>query len=414
MHSFTLLFLIALGAGLIVELWLLMRHQRHILEHRARVPDAFSSQVTLEQHQKAADYSVTKIGVGRLNLVYSTLLLLGWTLGGGIDWLDQWWAGFGLGALTQGLALIFSLFLIMGLLELPFSLYSTFVIEERFGFNHTTIAQFIKDMLLQTLIGVVIGLPLLALILWLMQEAGHYWWLAAWVAWTLFTLFITWIFPTVIAPLFNKFTPLEDDSLRKRVQALLERCGFASKGIFVMDGSKRSGHGNAYFTGFGKNKRIVFYDTLIEGLDEKEVEAVLAHELGHFKKNHIKKGMALSFALSLAGLALLGWLAQQPWFYQALGVSHSTSNALALILFMLVIPTFTQFLTPVGAWFSRKNEFEADDFAVVQTGAGPLITALVKLYRENANTLTPDPLYSSFHDSHPPAPVRVRHLSSKL
>ena len=413
MHSFTLLFLIALGSGLIVELWLLARHRRHIKEHRGRVPDAFSSQVNLEQHQKAADYSTTKIGVGRINLVYTTLLLLIWTLGGGIDALDQWWSGFELGPITQGLALIFSLFFIMGLLEMPFSIYSTFVIEEKFGFNRTTVKQFIKDLVLQTLVGLALGVPLLALILWLMQEAGSYWWLAAWFAWMAFTLFITWIFPTVIAPIFNKFSPLDDDSLRTRIQALLERCGFTSKGIFVMDGSKRSGHGNAYFTGFGKNKRIVFYDTLIEGLSEQEVEAVLAHELGHFKKNHIKKGMAISFVLTLAGLALLGWLAQQPWFYQAMGVNHQ-SNALALILFMMVIPVFTQFLTPIGAWFSRKNEFEADDFAVEQTGSEPLITALVKLYRENASTLTPDPLYSAFHDSHPPAPVRVRHLSSKM
>ncbi|MCG8426140.1 MAG: M48 family metallopeptidase [Chromatiales bacterium] len=413
MHSFTLIFLIALSAGFAVQLWLLTRHQKHIRAHRAAVPEAFSSQVTLEQHQKAADYSDAKINISRINLVYGTLLLLGWTLGGGIDLLAQWWSVTGLGELNRGIGLIFSLFLIMGLLELPLSIYSTFVIEERFGFNRSTPKRFITDLLLQTLLGIALGGPLLLVILWLMGEAGSYWWLAAWLVWMAFTLFITWIFPTVIAPIFNKFTPLEENALKQRIHALLERTGFTSKGIFVMDGSKRSGHGNAYFTGFGKNKRIVFYDTLLESLSEQEVEAVLAHELGHFKRNHIKKGMVLSFVITLLGLALLGWLTEQSWFYQALGVTQS-SNALALTLFMLVVPVFTQFLNPISAWFSRKNEFEADDFAVEQTGSEPLITALVKLYRENASTLTPDPLYSAFHDSHPPAPVRVAHLSSKI
>ena len=413
MHSFTLIFLMVLAAGLAIELWLLARHQRHIRDHRGEVPEAFASQLTLEQHQKAADYSDAKIRVGRVSLVYGSLLLLVWTLGGGINTLDQWWSATGLGPIGAGLALIFSLFFISGTLDLPFTIYRTFVIEERFGFNRSTARRFIVDLLLQTLLGIALGAPLLVVILWLMQEAGSYWWLAAWVVWIVFMLFITWIFPTVIAPIFNKFTPLDDENLKNRIQALLERCGFASKGIYVMDASKRSVHGNAYFTGFGKNKRIVFYDTLIDSLTEQEVEAVLAHELGHFKKHHVKKGMALSFVMTLVGLALLGWLSTQPWFYHALGVERS-SNALALTLFMLVIPVFTQFLTPISAWFSRKNEFEADDFAVDQTGSEPLITALVKLYRENASTLTPDPLFSAFHDSHPPAPVRVQHLSSKI
>ncbi|MDF1529296.1 MAG: M48 family metallopeptidase, partial [Sedimenticola sp.] len=273
--------------------------------------------------------------------------------------------------------------------------------------------QYIKDMLLQLILGLLIGTPLLWVILWLMEQAGQNWWLAAWAVWMGFMLLMMWIFPTLIAPLFNKFTPLQEGPLKDRIQDLLQRCGFTSKGIFIMDGSKRSGHGNAYFTGFGKNKRIVFYDTLAESLDADEMEAVLAHELGHFKRRHILKHLLLSTVMTLIGFALLGWLAGQAWFYQALGVSGQ-DNALALLLFMLVLPVFTQFLQPVMAIMSRRHEFEADDFAVQQAGAEPMITALVKLYRENANTLTPDSLYSAFHDSHPPAPVRVAHLASKI
>ncbi|OQX32945.1 MAG: peptidase M48 [Candidatus Sedimenticola endophacoides] len=409
----TILFLAALGLGLILELWLLQRHRAHILMHRERVPDAFANRVSPEEHRKAADYSGAKIALHRIDLLISALVLLAWTLGGGIERLNAPWAATPWGELAAGIGLIISFSLINGLIGLPSQIYQTFVIEERFGFNRTTPARFFKDLLLQTLLGLLLGIPLLGAILWLMGAAGTYWWLAAWGVWIAFMLFISWIFPTVLAPLFNKFTPLEQGPLRERVEGLLERCGFASKGIFVMDGSRRSGHGNAYFTGFGRNKRIVFYDTLIESLDGDEVEAVLAHELGHFKKRHVLKGLLSAAAITLAGLWVLGWLSTEAWFYQSLGVSEA-SNAAALLLFMLAAPVFTQFFQPLGAWYSRHHEFEADEFAVRVADAEPLISALVKMYRENASTLTPDPLYSAFHDSHPPAPVRIAHLSSTI
>ncbi|MES9856029.1 MAG: M48 family metallopeptidase [Sedimenticola sp.] len=413
MHNFTLVFLITLAAGLVTQLWLLQRHRKNIRTHRGNVPSAFTDQITLEQHQKAADYTLAKSSLGRIELIYGTLLLLAWTLGGGIELLNQLWQHTSLDSILTGIGLILSLSLISGLLDLPFSLYGTFVLEERFGFNKTTVKRYFLDMLLQIMISLVIGLPLLWAILWLMGKAGDYWWLAAWALLISFMLLMTWIFPTLIAPLFNKFTPLEEGELKERIVDLLKRCGFSGKGIFIMDGSKRSGHGNAYFTGFGRNKRVVFYDTLAESLEVDEMEAVLAHELGHFKRRHIIKHLFLTAAMTLAGLALLGWMTDQPWFYSALGV-NGTSDALALLLFMLVIPVFTQFLQPLMALMSRKHEFEADDFAVEQAGAEPMIRALVKLYRENASTLTPDPLYSAFHDSHPPASVRVANLSAKI
>ncbi len=411
MNAFSLIFLIALTGGVLLQLWLLQRQRRHVLTHRTKVPDEFTDQVTLEQHQKAADYTLAKVALARLELVYGGLLLLLFTLGGGIDLLDRLWRNAGLDPLLVGVGLILSVFFLFGLLELPFSLWRTFVLESRFGFNRITPGRYLLDLLLQTLLGLVIGVPLLWVVLWLMQEAGQLWWLYAWLVWIGFMLLMTWIYPVLIAPLFNKFTPLADGPLKQRIHRLLNRCGFASKGIFIMDGSKRSGHGNAYFTGFGKQKRIVFYDTLMEGLDEDEMEAVLAHELGHFKHHHIIKQLLLTMLLSLLGMALLGWLANQPWFYQGLGVSRA-SNALALLLFLLVSPVFSQFLQPLMARFSRRYEYQADAFARTTTGAEPLIRALVKLYRENASTLTPDPLYSAFHDSHPPAPLRVAHLKS--
>ncbi|MEJ1383238.1 MAG: M48 family metallopeptidase [Candidatus Sedimenticola sp. (ex Thyasira tokunagai)] len=413
MHIFTLIFLITLAAGLGTQLWLLQRHRHNIHTHRGSVPQAFTDQITLNQHQKAADYTLAKSALGRIELVYGTLLLLVWTLGGGIDLLNQLWQQTSLDSILSGIGLILSLSLISGLLDLPFSLYGTFVLEERFGFNKTTAKRYLIDMLLQMMLSLIIGLPLLWGILWLMGMAGDYWWLAAWALLMGFMLLMTWIFPTLIAPLFNKFTPLEEGELKQRIVGLLERCGFSGNGIFIMDGSKRSGHGNAYFTGFGRNKRVVFYDTLAESLEGDEMEAVLAHELGHFKRRHVIKHLLLTAAMTLVGLALLGWMAEQQWFYRALGV-NATSDALALLLFMLVIPVFTQFLQPLMAFMSRKHEFEADDFAVEQTGAEPMIRALVKLYRENASTLTPDPLYSAFHDSHPPASVRVANLSAKI
>ncbi len=394
-----------------LQLWLLQRHRKHVRSNRDQVPEAFSQSITLADHQKAADYTLAKSGLNRIDLLYSSLLLLIFTLGGGIDRIDRLWQQSGYDPLVSGVGLVLSIFILLGLLELPFSIWRTFVLEARFGFNRTTLKRYLLDLLLSSLLGLLLGIPLLWVILWLMQEAGESWWLAAWSVWIGFTLLVTWLYPSVIAPLFNRFTPLEEGDLKQRIQQLLARCGFTSKGIFIMDGSKRSGHGNAYFTGFGKQKRIVFYDTLMESLDQDEMEAVLAHELGHFKHRHVIKQLALSILFSLLGLALLGWLAKQGWFYQGLGVSHS-SNALALLLFLIIAPVFTQFLQPLVSLFSRRYEFEADSYARQQTGAEPLIRALVKLYRENASTLTPDPLYSAFHDSHPPAPVRVAHLSS--
>lgn len=355
---------------------------------------------------------LAKLSIGRIGLLLSTALLLIWTFGGGIDYLHRLWQPAGLDPIWAGIGLIFSVSLISGLIELPLGIWNTFVLEERFGFNRTTPMRFIKDLLLQLLLALVLGVPLLWAILWLMNM-GDFWWLAGWAVWMGFMLMMIWIYPTLIAPIFNRFTPLEDGELKARIEQLLRRCGFASKGIFIMDGSKRSGHGNAYFTGFGSNKRIVFYDTLAERLEVDEMEAVLAHELGHFKRRHVLKHLLFSTVMALLGFALLGWLAAAPWFYQSLGV-NAQGNALALLLFMLVLPVFTQFLQPLIAILSRRHEFEADDFAVEQTAAEPLIGALTKLYRENANTLTPDPIYSAFHDSHPPAPVRVAHLSSKI
>ena len=412
MYLFTLFFLTALALGLGVQLWLLQRHRKAVETHREQVPDAFRERITLAEHQKAAAYTLSKTGLNRIELPLQTIPLLLLTLGGGIGMLHAFWIDLLASPLAAGIALILSAFLILGLFDLPFSVWRTFVLEKEFGFNRTTAARFIKDLVLQSMLLVALGTPLLWAILWLMQEAGELWWLAAWLVWIGFTLAITWLYPSLIAPLFNRFTPLQEGELKQRVQQLLERCGFTSSGIFVMDGSRRSGHGNAYFTGFGRQKRIVFYDTLLAHLEHVETEAVLAHELGHFKRRHIVKQLALSALLGLAGLAVLGWLSGELWFYRGLGV-NSESNALALLLFLLVTPVFTQFLHPLLALLSRRYEFEADDFARLQTGAEPLISALVKLYRENASTLTPDPLYSAFHDSHPPAPVRVAQLNSK-
>ena len=308
--------------------------------------------------------------------------------------------------------MLISAFMIMALLELPFSLYQTFVIEERFGFNKTTLTTFIGDMAKQTLLMLILGVPLAWAALWLMQESGQLWWLYLWLLWAGFSLLMLWAYPAVIAPLFNKFTLLDDENLQQRIQSLLDRCGFKSQGIYVMDGSRRSGHGNAYFTGMGQNKRIVFFDTLLKTLEADEIEAVLAHELGHFKRKHVQKRIMTMMLMSLAGLALLGWLIEQSWFYQGLGVQQP-SNHLALLLFLMVSPVFTIFLQPLFSWFSRRHEFEADDYAATQASATDLIRALVKMYKENASTLTPDPLYSAFYDSHPPAPVRVAHLSTK-
>jgi STE24 endopeptidase len=413
MHSFTLLFLAMLAVSLAVQLWLEQRQLRHVRAHREAVPEAFASQITLQAHQKAADYTVAKVGLSRLELLYSSLILLGLTLGGGLERLDQLWRGVDLGGVWGGVAFLLSLTLLTSLLDLPFTLYRTFRIEQHFGFNKTTPALFAVDQLKQLLLMLLIAAPMAALVLWLMDSSGANWWLYVWGVWSGFTLLMMWAYPAVIAPLFNTFTPLTDEALRARIEGLLKRCGFTSNGVFVMDGSRRSSHGNAYFSGLGRNKRIVFFDTLLNTLSGEEIEAVLAHELGHFRRNHIKKRIVLMMGMSLAGLALLGWLMQQPWFYSALGISIPSVHS-ALALFLLVLPVFTFFLQPLMAMSMRRHEFEADAFAADHAQAKDLITALVKLYEENASTLTPDHLYSAFHDSHPPAPVRIAHLSSTM
>ena len=412
MNYFTELFLVVLTLSFGIEYWLSRRQAAHVTAHGDRVPDAFRDVMTPEAHKKAADYTLDKGRVGDLSRIIGLAALLLFTLGGGISAVQNFWFQLELSPLLTGVAVIFSVLLLIQIIELPVSLYQTFVIEERYGFNRNTPAQFAKDLGLQTLLSLAIGMPLLALILWIMDQAGYYWWLLAWAILMSFSILMSWIFPTFIAPLFNKFTPLPDEALRKRIEALLERCGFQSKGIFVMDGSRRSGHGNAYFTGIGSSKRIVFFDTLVESLEHDELEAVLAHELGHFKCKHVIKMLATSASLTLAGFALLGWLSQQTWFYNGLGV-ETHSNATALLLFMLVSPVFTTFLQPVIAHFQRRFEFQADDFAATHTRSTDLISALVKLYRENASTLTPDPLYAAFHYSHPPAAIRIAHLNRK-
>jgi len=412
MHNFAVLFLAFFAISIIVKFWLSQRHLSHIQKHRTQVPAAFSEKISLEDHQKAADYTTTKVKFGRLPLVYDAIILLAWTFGGGLELLDQFARGYELSPITTGILVILSMMVISSLLDLPFSLYSTFVIEEKFGFNRTTLKTFMMDMAKGALLSVALGVPLIWVVLWLMEQAGDLWWLYTWVVLTCFSLFIAWAYPTWIAPIFNKFSPLEEGETLNRITGLLNRCGFNSDGIFVIDGSKRSSHGNAYFSGFGKNKRIVFYDTLLESLSDDELEAVLAHELGHFKRKHIVKGMAISFATTLVGLGILAWLMKAEWFYNALGVS-TPSTYMALLLFTIVMPVFTFLLSPIMSLFSRKNEFEADEYAAQQSEAKFLIQALVNLYKENANTLTPDPLYSAFYDSHPPAPVRIAHLAEQ-
>ncbi len=411
MHNFAILFLTFFALSIVVKLWLAQRHLSHIQKNRAQVPAAFSEKISLEDHQKAADYTTTKVKFGRWPLLYDAAILLAWTFGGGLELLDQFARGYELSPIYTGILVILSMMVISSALDLPFSLYSTFVIEEKFGFNRTTLKTFVIDMIKGALLSIALGVPLIWVVLWLMEQTGDLWWLYTWLVLTGFSLFIAWAYPTYIAPIFNKFSPLEEGETLNRITNLLNRCGFNSDGIFVIDGSKRSSHGNAYFSGFGKNKRIVFYDTLLESLSDDELEAVLAHELGHFKRKHIVKGMAISFATTLIGLAILAWLMKADWFYHSLGVS-TPSTYMALLLFTLVTPVFTFLLSPVMSMFSRKNEFEADAYAAEQSEAKFLITALVNLYKENANTLTPDPLYSAFYDSHPPAPVRIAHLEN--
>ena len=414
---FTLVFAAALALGLLAKFYLASRQIRHVAQHRDRVPAAFADTVPLQAHQKAADYTVAKTQFGLLEMAVGSAVLLGWTLLGGIDALNQMIGKLGLdayGNLWPQLALLAAFGVVSGLLDLPFTLYSTFKIEERFGFNKMTFRLWLSDLVKASLVGLVVGLPIVALILWLMGSAGSLWWLWAWSAWMGFNLLVLVLYPTVIAPLFNKFKPLEDEALKARVTALMQRCGFAAKGLFVMDGSKRSAHANAYFTGFGAAKRVVFYDTLLKQLSPGEVDAVLAHELGHFKHKHIIKRIVSMFAMSLAGFALLGWLSTQVWFFTGLGVRPSlagANDALALLLFLLVAPLFSFFVSPVFAQFSRKHEFEADAYAVSQTDGKDLQSALLKLYKDNASTLTPDPVFVKFYYSHPPASERLGRMN---
>jgi len=407
-QNFTLLFLSAFALTLLTRLWLTQRHIRFVRAHRAAVPAEFAERIALAAHQKAADYTVDRSRTGRITSLVDAALLLALTLGGGLAWLDVFWSS-RLDGLAYGLAMILSLMLISGLIDLPFSLYRQFIIEARYGFNRMTLGLFFADLAKQTLLGLVIGTPVILAVLWLMTAMGQYWWFWVWLFWSVFNLLILFIYPTWIAPLFNKFSPLEDGEMKTRIEALLKRCGFRSSGLFVMDGSKRSSHGNAYFTGFGDNKRIVFFDTLLSRLAPSEVEAVLAHELGHFRCKHIVKRIGLMFAGSLAFLWLLGQLIDAPWFYAGLGVPEG-NTALALILFFLVAPVFTFPFSPLMSHLSRQNEFEADAYAAEHTAAADLSRALVKLYEDNAATLTPDPLHSLFYDSHPPAAQRIARL----
>ncbi|VFR27533.1 macromolecule metabolism; macromolecule degradation; degradation of proteins, peptides, glycopeptides [plant metagenome] len=413
---FSLFFVAMLALDVMLKFWLATRQTRHVSSHRAQVPDEFASRIGLHSHQRAADYTVARVRLGMIERLFDAAVLVGLTLLGGLQALDQLAAHWVSADLPRQLLLITLVALLLGALGLPFTLYRQFRLEARFGFNRMTPGLFLSDLLKGTLVSALLGLPLAAVVLWLMASAGNLWWLWAWAVWAAFNLLILLIFPTVIAPLFNKFTPLADPELADRINRLAQRCGFSINGLFVMDGSRRSAHGNAYFTGFGKSRRIVFFDTLLSKLNGDEIEAVLAHELGHFKHRHIVKRIVISLGGALAVFALLGWLGQQVWFYTGLGVLPqlaARNDAMALILFFLVLPVFTFPFTPLGSWFSRKDEFQADRYAAEQSRADYLVSALVKLYDDNAATLTPDPVHSAFYDSHPPAAIRIRHLAAQ-
>ena len=413
---FTSIFVVALFVTTVGKLWLSSRQIAHVARHRAAVPPRFAERVTLAAHQKAADYTIARSRLGMIETVVGATLLVLLTLMGGLQAIDDTLqtALAGSGLLVRELVLVGVVSVLFGVVDLPFALYRQFRLETRFGFNRMTLRLFFVDLVKNTALGIVLGAPLLAAMLSLMRAAGDLWWVDAWLVWIGFNLLLLWLFPTVIAPLFNRFVPLSDAGLKSRIEQLLARCGFAAKGVFVMDGSKRSAHGNAYFTGFGSAKRIVFFDTLIERLTGDEIEAVLAHELGHFARKHVVKRIAWSFSISLVALALIGWLAQQPWFYLALGTDPTIGmrNVTALMLFFLVLPVFTFPLAPLASLASRRHEFEADAYAAEHADAADLIRALVKLYEDNAATLTPDPLHSTFYDSHPPAALRIGRLES--
>jgi STE24 endopeptidase len=415
---FTLLFVVALVTSLGIRFWLAVRQIAHVRAHRDATPAAFASRVDAAAHRKAADYTVAKQRLGIVETAADAAVLVAVTLGGGLAWLFAVTEAPAVAPLARDLLLLIGIAVIGGITALPFSWWRTFRIEERFGFNRTTLALWLADLAKGIAVGAVLGLPLALLVLWLMRGAGAWWWVFAWIAWMAFQLLVLVLYPTVIAPLFNRFSPLPAGDARERIEQLLARCGFRASGLFVMDGSKRSGHGNAYFTGFGRAKRVVFFDTLLARLAPDEIEAVLAHELGHFRLRHVVKRVLWSAVFSLALLALLAWLAQAPWFYAGLGIPAADVPAamarpgVALALFMLALPVFTFALAPLSAAYSRRHEFEADAFAAEHASAAALVAALIKLYEDNASTLTPDPLHSAFYDSHPPAAVRVARLQS--
>jgi STE24 endopeptidase len=412
--AFSVLFVVFLLLTLSLRTWLAARHIRHIARHRASVPAEFAPKVPLAAHQKAADYTVAKTRLGLIGTLWGAIVLIGFTLMGGLQLLSLAILPFTGPGLMHQLVLVVAFAVIASVLDLPLDWYRQFVLEQRFGFNKMTPGLWLGDLVKSTFVGALIGLPLLWVVLKLMEASGQLWWLYTWFVWSAFQLLMIAFYPTVIAPLFNKFTPLADVSLKQRIDGLMTRVGFASRGLFVMDGSKRSAHGNAYFSGFGRAKRIVFFDTLLSRLEPQEIEAVLAHELGHFKLRHIVKRVATMFAISLAFLALLGYLKGQAWFYTGLGVlpfMNASNDGMALILFILVLPVFTFVLAPLSSITSRKHEFEADAFAAQHTDHRDLVSALVKMYEDNASTLTPDPLHSAFYDSHPPASVRVKRLT---
>lgn len=410
-NLFTLIFLIVALSYMVILVWLNIRQNKAVSQSFNAVPNEFSTKIKLKEHQKAANYTRAKLKLNQFEILFSTAVLLLWTLGGGLNWLDGFWQAQMHNTLYIGVGFIVSLMLIGGVIDLPFSLYRTFVLEQKFGFNKTDTKTFATDLFKGLLLIVLIALPLIYAILYLMNAMGQYWWVYVWLVLTAFSLLMLWLYPTYIAPIFNKFQPLDNAELKTKIDNLLQRTGFKSDGVFVMDGSKRSSHGNAYFTGIGKNKRIVFFDTLLKGMKDEEVEAILAHELGHFHHQHIRKNMIASFSISLLGLAILGYLINQTWFFYGLGVENM-SDYTALVLFTLTMPIFGFFIAPINNYLSRKFEFEADAFAAKHTSSKDLISSLVKLYRDNASTLTPDYLYCAFHNSHPSASIRINHLKT--
>ena len=410
MNTLSIIFLLALVLATATRLWLARRHVQHIQNHRDAVPEAFAADITLDAHRTAADYTSARTRLSAAGVAFDALVLVLLTFGGVLQWLDSIAAGWFSSELLRGTAFVTLLVLLISAIEIPFGLYRTFGVEARFGFNKMTLGMWLGDLVKQIALGALFGLPLLFAVLWLMGAMGELWWLYVWMVWVGFNVVALAVYPTFIAPLFNKFSPMQDGEMKTRIEKLIERCGFTSNGLFVMDGSKRSSHGNAYFTGFGKSKRIVFFDTLLNRLEIPEIEAVLAHELGHFRKRHVIKRMAWTFAVSLLFLWALGAIMDQAWFYQGLNVQFPATDAMALALFFLVVPVFTFVLQPLVAIYSRKHEFEADEYAASFAPARDLIHALVKLYKDNASTLTPDPLHSAWYDSHPPASARITRL----